>query len=142
MTTFWGTESCSLVKADRCFRGAYCLRHQGDKGRSTHLSNVGLLQQDYTALFQEDCELQNVLRSYGCTHLKPRHWIEVVSFALRPLCHWGEIPGCPLDRRVGGTYSGPHEGRTLGYCRESNPRLSNPRMVALLTELLWTIIMS
>jgi hypothetical protein len=28
---FWGVQPCSLVGVDRRFRGAYCLRHQGDK---------------------------------------------------------------------------------------------------------------
>jgi hypothetical protein len=56
---FWDVAPCSLVGADRRFRGAYCLYHQGDDwcsthhpddGGSTHLSNVGVLQWDYKAL--------------------------------------------------------------------------------------------
>jgi hypothetical protein len=27
---FWDVDLCSHVEADRCFRGAYCLHHQGD----------------------------------------------------------------------------------------------------------------
>jgi hypothetical protein len=46
----WDIELCSLG-VDRRFRGAYCLRHQGDDGGSTHLRNVGLLQRDYMALY-------------------------------------------------------------------------------------------
>jgi hypothetical protein len=34
---FWDVAPCSRVEVDRCFRGAYCLRHQGDDGGSTHL---------------------------------------------------------------------------------------------------------
>jgi hypothetical protein len=34
MTAFWDTAPCSFVEVDRCFRGAYCLRHQGDVGGS------------------------------------------------------------------------------------------------------------
>jgi hypothetical protein len=30
MRPFWDTAPYSLVGADRRFRGAYCLRHQGD----------------------------------------------------------------------------------------------------------------
>jgi hypothetical protein len=29
MTAFWNKVPCSLVEADRPFRGAYCLHHQG-----------------------------------------------------------------------------------------------------------------
>jgi hypothetical protein len=29
MRAFWDISPCSLV-VDRCFRGAYCLHHQGD----------------------------------------------------------------------------------------------------------------
>jgi hypothetical protein len=32
-------------------RGAYCIRHQGDDGGSTHFWNVGLIQRDYTAVY-------------------------------------------------------------------------------------------
>jgi len=31
MTVFWGTVPCSLVKAYRRFRDAYCLHHQRDE---------------------------------------------------------------------------------------------------------------
>jgi hypothetical protein len=31
MTAFWDIAPCSLVKVDQCFRGSYCLHHQGDK---------------------------------------------------------------------------------------------------------------
>jgi hypothetical protein len=27
---FWDVAPCSHVEVDRCFRGAYCLNHQGD----------------------------------------------------------------------------------------------------------------
>jgi len=41
---------CSLIEVDRCFRGAYCLHHQGDdhpdEGR-TQLWNISLRQQAY-----------------------------------------------------------------------------------------------
>jgi hypothetical protein len=30
MTAFWGKATCSLVKVDRSFRGAYCLHHQDE----------------------------------------------------------------------------------------------------------------
>jgi len=43
-------EPCSLVEVNRRFRDAYCLHHSGDEG-STHLLKVGILQQDYTALY-------------------------------------------------------------------------------------------
>jgi hypothetical protein len=32
MSIFWDVAPCSLVEIDRCFRGAYCLHHQGDVG--------------------------------------------------------------------------------------------------------------
>jgi hypothetical protein len=28
--TCWDIASCSLIRVDRCFRGVYCLCHQGD----------------------------------------------------------------------------------------------------------------
>lgn len=31
MTVFWDVALCSLVEVDQTFRGAYCLRQQGDK---------------------------------------------------------------------------------------------------------------
>jgi hypothetical protein len=34
MTVFWDVAPCSLVQINQHFRGAYCLHHQGDKGRS------------------------------------------------------------------------------------------------------------
>jgi hypothetical protein len=43
---------CCLVEADRCFRGTYQLHYQRDHpedGGGTHICNVGLLLQDYTA---------------------------------------------------------------------------------------------
>jgi hypothetical protein len=45
-TAFWDIAPCSLVEVDQHFRSAYCLHHHPDEG-STHLCNVGLLQQDY-----------------------------------------------------------------------------------------------
>jgi hypothetical protein len=42
---FWGVSPCSLG-VDRRFRGAYC----PDDGGGTHLSNVGIFQQDYATL--------------------------------------------------------------------------------------------
>jgi hypothetical protein len=41
----------------RDYTALYCLHHQGyhlDDGGSAHLSNIGLLQTDYTALHQGD----------------------------------------------------------------------------------------
>jgi hypothetical protein len=29
MTAFWDIAPCSLAEVDRCFRGVYCLHHQG-----------------------------------------------------------------------------------------------------------------
>jgi hypothetical protein len=37
MLAFWDIAPCSLVIVDRRFKGAYCLRRQGDGGSSTHL---------------------------------------------------------------------------------------------------------
>jgi hypothetical protein len=31
MTILWDVVVCSLVDIDGCFRGAYCLHHQGDE---------------------------------------------------------------------------------------------------------------
>jgi hypothetical protein len=51
MKAFWGIAPCSIIEAQRCLTSAYGLHHQSDDdGGSTHLSNVGLLQQDYRAL--------------------------------------------------------------------------------------------
>jgi hypothetical protein len=44
ITAFWDTSPCSLLEADRRFRGAYCLHHEGDlpdNGSIVHLWNVG-----------------------------------------------------------------------------------------------------
>jgi hypothetical protein len=49
--TFLDIAACSLVEGDRRFRGVYCLQQQGDDEGSTKLWNVGLLQQDYIALY-------------------------------------------------------------------------------------------
>jgi hypothetical protein len=40
MGVFWDIKPCSLVGEDRRFKGAYCLRHQGDE--SHKLYNSGL----------------------------------------------------------------------------------------------------
>jgi hypothetical protein len=40
MIALWDIVLCSLVEVDQCFRGAYCLHHQGvhtDEGGSKHL---------------------------------------------------------------------------------------------------------
>jgi hypothetical protein len=50
MTAFCDIAPCSLVEADGRFRDVYCL-HYHDDGDITCLCNVGLLQQDYTALY-------------------------------------------------------------------------------------------
>jgi hypothetical protein len=50
MKVFCDVAPCSLVGADRRFRGAYSLHLQGDDGGSRHLWNVGTLQRGYTAL--------------------------------------------------------------------------------------------
>jgi hypothetical protein len=47
---FWDVAPCSHVEVYWSFRGAYCIHHQGDDGRSTHLWNVSQLRCDYTAL--------------------------------------------------------------------------------------------
>jgi hypothetical protein len=31
MIGFWDMTLCSHVEVDRCFRGVYCLHHQGDE---------------------------------------------------------------------------------------------------------------
>jgi hypothetical protein len=57
MTALWDTAPYNFVEVDWRFRGAYCLHHQGDEphcpdnGGNRHLWNVGLLQQDYMALY-------------------------------------------------------------------------------------------
>jgi hypothetical protein len=33
MTALWYIAPCSIVEVDRRFRGAYCLRRQGDESR-------------------------------------------------------------------------------------------------------------
>jgi hypothetical protein len=33
-TVFWDVAPCSLVEINRCFRGVYCLHHQGSDGRN------------------------------------------------------------------------------------------------------------
>jgi hypothetical protein len=51
ITVFRDVAPCSFVGVDRRFRGAYCLYHnRRDVGESAYICNVGLLQQDYTAL--------------------------------------------------------------------------------------------
>jgi hypothetical protein len=51
MTVLWDIAPCTLVKVDRRFRCAHSLQYQGDYGGYTHLWNVGILQQVYTALY-------------------------------------------------------------------------------------------
>jgi hypothetical protein len=50
---FWDVAPCSLVGVDRRFRGTYCRQYHSSpwRWRSTHHSNVGQLQRDYTALY-------------------------------------------------------------------------------------------
>jgi hypothetical protein len=52
MRAFWDIVPCSLVRVYRRFGGTYSLHHHSNVG-STLLCNVGLLQRDYTALFQK-----------------------------------------------------------------------------------------
>jgi hypothetical protein len=68
MTVFWDAAPCSLIETDWCFRGAYCLQHQGlieidwcfraayclqhhgnCPGGSKHLWNISQFLWDYTA---------------------------------------------------------------------------------------------
>lgn len=30
IAVFWDSSPCSLVDTDKCFRGVYCIPHQGD----------------------------------------------------------------------------------------------------------------
>jgi hypothetical protein len=36
MTVFWNVAPCILVETDLRFRGAYCIRHQGDPEMSVN----------------------------------------------------------------------------------------------------------
>jgi hypothetical protein len=56
MTVFWYIASCSLVKVDQCFRGAYCCHHRPDDGSSTQLWNIGPFQRDYTVIYPRRTE--------------------------------------------------------------------------------------
>jgi hypothetical protein len=47
ISVFRDVAPCSLVKIDRCFRGAYCLHHQDYGEGSNHLWNVGQFLRDY-----------------------------------------------------------------------------------------------
>jgi hypothetical protein len=46
---YWDIAPCSLVEINQCFRGAYCLHHQGNDGGSKHLWNIGKFLWDYMA---------------------------------------------------------------------------------------------
>jgi hypothetical protein len=35
MIAFWDKAPCSLVEEHQCFRGAYCLHHEGNEHQST-----------------------------------------------------------------------------------------------------------
>jgi hypothetical protein len=52
---FWDASPCSLIEVDWCFRGAYCLHHQGNEAlmiEEVHISKMSsLLQWDYMALY-------------------------------------------------------------------------------------------
>jgi hypothetical protein len=61
MATFWDIVLCSLFEVDWCFRGVYCFYHCPDKGGSTHLWNVVLLQWDYTVLYARRLSSSNSL---------------------------------------------------------------------------------
>jgi hypothetical protein len=52
MTAFLDIAPCSLIIADWCFSGAYCLHHQNNEdGGSKHLLNIEQLLQDYTVQY-------------------------------------------------------------------------------------------
>jgi hypothetical protein len=48
--SLWDIASCSLFAVDWRFRGAYCFIIGAISGGRTHLWNIGILQQDFTAL--------------------------------------------------------------------------------------------
>jgi hypothetical protein len=53
MAVFWDVAPCSLVDVDWCFRGAYCLHHQGREcwRWRQHLWNIAQFLPDYTAQY-------------------------------------------------------------------------------------------
>jgi hypothetical protein len=48
MAVFWDVAPCSLVDIDWCFRGAYCLHHQGDENltQSEYSHHKGCFKKD------------------------------------------------------------------------------------------------
>jgi hypothetical protein len=53
IVALWDIAPCSVIEVDRRFRGAYCLHCRFDVGGSTHLRNIGLLQQDNSTICQK-----------------------------------------------------------------------------------------
>jgi hypothetical protein len=64
---------CSLLEIDRRFRGAYCLRHQGDYNNegNRHLWNVGQFLINYTALISQKTAIfiLSALKTWNLTML-------------------------------------------------------------------------
>jgi hypothetical protein len=73
MQAFWDITPCSLVEVDLRFRDAYCIHHQDDDhlddGGSTHPLIVGVLQQDYTALYRRRLVIFAAMRTWNLTNI-------------------------------------------------------------------------
>jgi hypothetical protein len=64
MSAFWDITSYTVLEVDTCFSGAYYFHHQDDNAGKNHLWNVGLLQEDYTALYPESCHFHLIRSSF------------------------------------------------------------------------------
>jgi hypothetical protein len=56
MAVFWGVAPCSLVDTDQCFKGAYCLNHQG-QSISTRLHSATSRETTMLCLPVLSCDL-------------------------------------------------------------------------------------
>jgi hypothetical protein len=68
MTAFWNMVPCSLVDVEQCFRGVYCLYHQGDESLIALMmeavcTSEMLLYSDTTQCYvPESCHLHMSIR--------------------------------------------------------------------------------
>jgi hypothetical protein len=90
MTAIWNIPLCSRTGVDLRFRGVYCLYHHDhhpDDGDSTHLWNVGLVQQDYRVLYPRISHL----RIHRLEHLKSHIQPSVLSCWLFYSLQWSLV---------------------------------------------------
>jgi hypothetical protein len=67
MTLFWDVAPCSLVGIDRCFRGAYCLHHQGTSEKSANFYRLhGSTSHKTVIVFKHKIEYSYWITAVSC----------------------------------------------------------------------------